>query len=151
MADNQIIDAQIIEKELVGVTFAETEIIDVQLNAIDIVPYKKTLISLDDVNVSNPQDEDLLFYDTSTGTFINKPLTETELLKVILNETPTNVNPLPSKRFKVANAFVTGKLIVYLNGQKIHTSEITFHSSTEFSFPINIITSDKIECSYIKQ
>lgn len=151
MVDNQIIDAQIIEKELVGVTFAETEIITVQLNTIDIVPYKKKLSTLDDVNIPSPSDGEVLTYKEVTETWESEPLSETELLKIIPNETPTNVNPLPSKRFRTANAFVTGKLKVYLNGQKIHTSEITIHSSTEFSFPINIITSDKIECSYIKQ
>lgn len=66
-------------------------------------------------------------------------------------ETPINVNPLPSARFKTTFPFQTDKLLVFLNGMKIHTSEITIHSSTEFSFPIDIVTSDKVECSYIKQ
>jgi len=151
MAEIQPIDAQIIEKELVGVTFAETELITVQLNAIDILPYKKKLSTLDDVNILNPQDKEVLTYDQVTKTWINELLSETELANIILNETPINVNPLPSKRFRVANAFVTSKLMIFLNGQKIHTSEITIHSSTEFSFSIDIITSDMVECSYIKQ
>jgi len=151
MADTQIIDAQIIEKELVGVDFAETEVANVQLNVIDILPYKKKLSTLDDVNISNPQDKEVLSYDQVTETWENEQLSETELANIILNETPIVVNSLPSKRFRTINAFVTSKLMVFLNGQKIHTSEITIHSTTEFSFPIDIVISDMVECSYIKQ
>lgn len=70
---------------------------------------------------------------------------------LIFNETPINVNPLPSARFKVINAFVDGKIQIFLNGMKIHNSEIIFHSNIEFSYPLDIISTDKVEVAYIKQ
>ena len=73
------------------------------------------------------------------------------LSDLILNETPVNVSDLPSKRFRILNPILSNSLQVFLNGLKIHSSEITIHSSTEFSFPINILEDDLVECTYIKQ
>ncbi len=70
---------------------------------------------------------------------------------LILNETPVNVTSLPSKRFKTAYPFVSGKIQIFLNGMKIHNSEIIFHSDTEFSYPLDIIDTDKVEVVYIKK
>ena len=141
MADTQTFHVELVEKQLV----------DIELSQIDLIPRKAYIGDIEDIILSNPQNGESLIYED--GYWINKvvDIVEEELEMIILNETPTNVNALPSKRFSIANAFVTGKLIVYLNGQKIHSSEITIHSSTEFSYPIDIIASDMVECSYIKQ
>ncbi len=138
-------------EETFTVEFIERELVDIELAVIDVIPRKTYITELDDTNITNPQNGEALIYED--GYWINKvvDVVEEELEKIILNETPTNVNALPSKRFSVANAFITGKLVVYLNGQKIHSSEITIHSSTEFSYPIDIIASDMVEVSYIKQ
>ena len=68
--------------------------------------------------------------------------------KLIYNETPTKIN---SSTFRTANAYRTGKLKVYLNGQKIHNSEITEVSSNTFSFDnYNVDSQDLVEVSYIQ-
>jgi len=136
----QIFDVELIEQEL----------IDVQLSSIDLIPRKSNLNELEDVVIVNPISGEVLTYDEVTKTWKNEPVSEEELANIILNETPISVNPLPSKRFRVANAFVTSKLMIFLNGQKIHTDEITLIDSNTFEFPINIISSDKVEVSYIK-
>jgi len=66
----------------------------------------------------------------------------------VINETPVNVEALPSKRFRVANAFISEKLEVRFNG--LVENYITIHSDTEFSFEIDIIDTDDILVSYIK-
>ena len=136
--------------ETFTVEFIERELVDIELTVIDVIPRKTYITELDDTNITNPQNGQVLEYED--GYWVNKILDveETELEQIILNETPTNIYALPSKRFSIVSACITSKLKVYLNGMKIHSSEITIHSSTEFSFPIDIITSDKVEVSYIK-
>lgn len=63
----------------------------------------------------------------------------------IYNELPTK---LTAKRFKTVHAFVETSLQVLFNGLK--ERNITIHSGTEFSLPINSISNDVIEISYIK-
>lgn len=68
--------------------------------------------------------------------------------KIIYNETPTK---LTASLFQTAHAYRTGKLKVYLNGVKIHDSEITEESSTTFSLDnYSTDSEDLIEVSYIK-
>jgi len=68
--------------------------------------------------------------------------------KMIYNETPTK---LTASKFQTANAYRTGKLCVYLNGVKIHNSEITEVSSTTFSFDnYNVDNDDLVEVCYLK-
>ncbi len=115
--------------EIFEVEFIELELVDIEFVEQELVEINLTTI-------------DVLPSLTSDGNGI-------ELL--VLNETQVNVSSLPSKRFRTANAFVTGKLIVYLNGMNIHSSEIIIHSDTEFSYPLDIISTDKVECTYIKK
>jgi len=68
--------------------------------------------------------------------------------KLEYNETPTK---LTASKFQTAYAYRTTKLKVYLNGVKIHNSEITEDSSTTFSFDnYNTDSIDLVEVSYIK-
>lgn len=140
---------EFIERELVDIELVVKELIDIELAVIDVIPRKTYVTELNDVSIDNPQNGESLIYED--GYWVNKTISEKELGKIIPNETPININALPSKRFSITNPFVTSKLEVYLNGVKIHSSEITIHSSTEFSYPIDIIATDKVECSYIKQ
>lgn len=111
---------------------------------------------------------ELLYVELVEKELVNTEIAEKELIRIalstidvihstasventILNETPVNINSLPSARFSVANAFVSGKIQIFLNGMKIHNSEIIFHSSTEFSYPLDIISTDMVEVAYIKQ
>ena len=132
--------------EIFTVEFIERELVDIELAVIDVIPRKTYITELDDITIANPLNGDILIYEN--GYWANKPLS-TQQLNIVFNETPININPLPSKKFKTTYVFESIK--VYLNGQKIHDSEITKHSDTEFSYPIDIITSDKVEVSYIKK
>ena len=116
----------------------------------EITTFEVDFIELELVDIEFVEKE-LITINLNTIDVLPALTSEVDIELFVFNETPTNVNALPSKRFRIANTFVTGKLKVYLNGMKIHSSEITIHSSTEFSFPIDIIASDKVECSYIKQ
>lgn len=96
-------------------------------------------------------EKELLKVNLNTIDIIPKVLKSEEVLALFsLNETPSNVNTLPSKRFKSASGFISETLQVFLNGQKVHTSEITIHSNQEFSYPIDIISDDKVEINYFK-
>lgn len=68
---------------------------------------------------------------------------------LIIGESPTPIIPLPSKRFKLANACISDKLQVIFNG--LTEKYLTIHSDTEFSFGIDILDSDNILVNYIKK
>lgn len=91
-------------------------------------------------------DKDLIDVDLKTLDIIYSNIT-----RLVMNETPSEVDSLPSKKFITSKNFLTGSLQVFLNGQKVHSSEITVHSNNQFSFPINVLSSDKVECVYIQQ
>jgi len=63
----------------------------------------------------------------------------------IFNEVPTK---LTSKKFRADNEYVETSLQVFLNG--IKEKNITIHSTTDFSLPIDTVVSDYIEINYIK-
>ena len=68
--------------------------------------------------------------------------------KHVYNEVPTK---LTSTTFQTAYAYRTGKIRVFLNGVKIHDSEITEESSITFSFDnYNVDNDDLVEVCYIK-
>ncbi len=138
---------ELIEKELISVEIVEKEIFIVQLNTLDVIPRKTYIWELADVDITTFQNKQVLVYNSVTEKLENKYLSDI----LNFNETPINVNALPSKRFRVAKAFLTGQLQVFLNGQKVHTSEITIHSDMEFSYPIDIVANDKIEVNYLKK
>ena len=72
-----------------------------------------------------------------------------EFSDFIIEEIPTNVNLLPSKRFRLANDCIRDSLEVYFNG--LRETHIVFHSDSEFSFLIDIINTDDIVVDYIKK
>lgn len=152
MADRNI-TVELAEKKIIEVDISDKEIISVNFNTIDALPKKLYIYELDDISINNLQDKDILQYDESLGLWVNKSLedVETELAKIIKNETPIAVNPLPSKQFRVIHAFRVNSLEVFLNGLKIHSSEITIISNKKFEFPLDIISTDKVECNYIKE
>jgi len=130
-----------------NVELVEKELVEIELKTLDLIPRKTYIWELEDIIVTNKQNKQVLVYNSTTQAWENKYLYDI----LNLNETPTNVAALPSKRFRVANAFLTGQLEVFLNGQKVHKSEITVHSDTEFSYPIDIATDDKLEVNYLKK
>ncbi|KKN22913.1 hypothetical protein LCGC14_0910230 [marine sediment metagenome] len=136
------------QKETFTVKFVTKEIMRVNLNVIDIIPRHKNLDDLDDVNITSISDGQILKYDSATGKWINTSEGEIVDLNLVQNETPTLVS-VP-RRYKSANAYTLESLQVFLNGQKILNSQIIIHSSTEFSYPIDIIVGDGLEISYTK-
>jgi len=131
------------------VELVEKQLIDVELSVIDVFNVKRNVTDLDDVNVNNFLDGEILILED--GKLVNKSVSVVVDTYAVHNETPTFVNPLPSERFQTEYPYRSETLQVFLNGMKIHDSEITKHSDTQFSYPINIITSDKIEVAYIKK
>ena len=121
---------ELIEKELITVTLFSADIAT------------KTLEGLKNVNITTPVNNDILAYETTSETWINKELSDIVIeTEFIFGEIPTNIDPLPSKRFAITNACKTATLQVYFNG--IRERNITIHSNTEFSFGIDIINTHR--------
>ena len=142
-----VLQVELVEKEIVKVEIIEKEIVIVEFSTIEIIT--RTAGSLDGVIVTNPQNDDILLY--RDGVFINLPVEFIIENFGIFNETPVAISPLPSKRFSTAYAYKSGTLQVFLNGMKIHDSEIIKISDTQFEYPIDVILTDTIEVSYVKK
>lgn len=140
MSEN--LKVEIVEKELIT-----TKIVDKDPIITDIVDKESILTEIVEKEFISPEITD--------KEFINVDLKLIDILssnrRDWVIETPSNVDSLPSKKFRTNYQFISNKLLVFLNGLKIHSSEIVIHSSTEFSFPIDILSDDKIECAYIRQ
>ena len=134
------------EPRTIIIDHVDNELITVELSEIDLIPRKSNINELEDVTITNPQNGDILIYED--GYYVNKPLEEleSEIPNFIFNEIPTK---LTVKKFQVANVFRTGTLRVFLNG--IKEKNITIINSTTFELPIDSVTLDIIEVSYIKQ
>ncbi|MHA1787847.1 MAG: hypothetical protein ACTSXT_01340 [Candidatus Helarchaeota archaeon] len=133
------------EKENFNVEIIQKELINVELKKIDL--FLKALNGLTDVNVSDILNKQVLAYDSDLGKWVNKTIAE--ILKettFINNEVPTK---LTAKRFQTANNYQSGSLHVFLNG--IKEKNITEVSSNTFDLPIDSISTDTIEVSYIEQ
>lgn len=132
------------------VDLQERELVEVELHVVDILTgTSRNITDLEDVNVINVSEGQILVYEN--GYWSNKDLNATVDIDIVSNETPSPVSALPSARFSTANDYMADSLQVFLNGMKIHTSEITQHNDTEFSLPLDVLSEDKIEVSYIKK
>lgn len=145
MENTRTFNVELIQKELINVELVEKQLIGIELSSIDLIPRKAFLREIEDTTITNPKKGDMLVY--SEGYWVNEPASELQLVR---NETPTPVNSLPSKRFETVNNFASGSLYAFLNGMKIHNSEIIEISPTLFEFPIDIVASDKVEVGYAK-
>jgi len=65
----------------------------------------------------------------------------------IYNEIPTTMT---SVKFQLANEYRTGTLRVYLNGIKLNSLDWSETTSTTFTIAKAKLSTDSIECSYIK-
>ena len=102
-------------------------------------------------------EKELLEVDLLTKEIYNVELKTVDIIKdkswvittikenLIDNELPTKIN---ATRFRLENDYVSGSLVVYLNGLK--EKGITEVSETDFTFDEAIKASDIVECSYIK-
>ena len=135
-------------KQYFDVELVDKDIITVKLNVLDFIPKRKNLVDLSDVNVTAVVDGQLIQYDATTEKWVNVDINDIVDLNLVQSETPIVVTA--PRRYKSAVSFTLESLQVFLNGQKIHNSQITKHSNREFSFPIDIILADKLEISYIK-
>ena len=132
------------------VELIEKELINVELAVIDILPIRRNLTDLNDVDINNVQEGQIL--QKEGDYWVNKNVSIIVDTYSVDNETPIAVNPLPSIRFRTEFEFRPDTLQVFLNGQKIHNSEIIKHAGDqEYSYPLNIIATDKVEVSYIKK
>lgn len=135
-------------KQYFDVDLIDKDIITVKLNVLDFIPKRKNLGDLSDVTITAVVDGQLIQYNATTGKWENVNLNTIVDLKLVQSETPTVVSS--PRRYKSAVAYTLESLITYINGQRIHDSQITKHSNTEFSYPIDIVAGDKLEISYIK-
>jgi len=133
--------------EIFNVELIEKEIVDVSLNVIDIIPKVTSLESLDNIDINGLINKQFLVYNSSTGTWQNKNLTE--LLDYFTKiETPTKID---TTKFQVSDTFLASSLIVWFNGIKEnHIINIDENAKT-FEFKIPILDDDIIECKYLKK
>ena len=148
MTDPLYFQVELVEKEIVSIELVEKELLSVNLKTLDLIPRKTYIWELEDIVVINKQNLQVLVYNASLKAWENKYLTELLAEYLIENETPTEITSI---RFQTANSYILGTLNVFLNGQKIHDSEITKVSDTLFEYPLDIIAGDKVEVRYIKQ
>ncbi len=129
----------------------EREIIRATITVVDKISGVRDLFGLRDVanDVEDAPNGNILIKES--GVWVDKTVSVIIDTYKVDNETPVNVSALPSKRFSTEFAYRSATLQIFLNGLKIHTSEVVQHSDTEFSYPIDIIAPDVIEISYIKK
>ena len=140
------ITVDFVEKDLIIVDFIEKDLITVNLHTADIAT--KLLEGLKNVEILNLSDNDILTYILDELKWKNKALADIIADKIVFGEVPSNTQPLPSKRFVTSNSYKSSSLRTYLNG--IREENITIHSNTEFSLPIDSIDGDDIRADYIK-
>ena len=140
MALTEILNAELVEKELIAVTLYS---VDVGLGI------RRNLNDLDDVVITSVQNDEVIAYDSTTKTWKNKSVAETELTKLVFNEVPIQV---AGAIYRVANKYVSGTMRVYLRGLKIYATQITYDPNNK-KFTLDFIpeVSDLIEVSYVKQ
>lgn len=121
----------------VTVELVEEIIADVNFTTIDIIPCRKDITDLDDVNINSPSSDDLLIYQG--GYWVNKPFTQ---------EVPTLVS---GTTYQTGHNFRLSTLVVYINGIKIPKNLLTKETSNTFSIDNKVLSeNDDIECTYIK-
>lgn len=135
------------EKEIVNVDIVEKELVEVNFSSIDLIPRKTNINELEDIDISNPTDNDLLQYDVSSETWVNTNVTTILDEQTVYGEIPTKVS---SVRFTTDNNFIEGTLKVYLNGVKEKSENLTRINANTFELSEAIETDDLIEVDYLK-
>ncbi len=152
MSDKRdIIDCQIIDKKIFDVELAQKQVLDVDLKIVDVIRGTGSsggasdLDDLSDVTVLTPSEKDILYYSQSEGKWINTSLVSLlSYFKVV--ESPTEVT---TKIFRTSNAYVSGEIIVYINGIKeFYFTEL---NSTDIELEVAIAVDDVVEVEYIRQ
>lgn len=141
--EKEVMQLDLVEKEIMQVGFVEKEIVEVELAVIDIIPRRKNITDLDDVNITDVVESEILVREGAY--WVNKPLS-TVTIDTVHNEEPVFVS---DKIFHADQAYLLGSLEVFLNG--IKEKYITQISDTHFELPIYDPTYDIIEISYIKK
>jgi len=125
--------------ETINVTLTES---DIGLGEINV------LTDLGDVTIVNPQDGQVLTYDSSSETYTTESLPET-LANLVFNEIPTQI---AGALYSVANNYVVGTLQVFVRGLKIYATQITYDpNNARFTLDFIPEGSDLLEVNYCKQ
>jgi len=140
------ITAQLVEKDLIHVTFIEKEIISAEITTVGLVPDRRNLVSLMDVDVVDLSDLQILVYNADTEKWENEYLSDIIKEYQIIGQTPTK---LSATTFQTANNYISGSIQVMLNG--IVEKYITKIPNNKFSFPYNTVTDDIVTVNYIKK
>ena len=136
-----------INLEQIKVDIVEKEIAEVQLKVVDVIHQEgdgaSSLDELSDVTISDLANYDVLA--RISGQWKNYKLKDLlSYFKVV--EVPTRVN---SKLYRTSNSYISGELLVYING--IKERYITEINSTDFEFEIDIDIDDIVEVEYLRQ
>jgi len=140
MTVTEVLKAELIEKEL----------IEVKLYSVDVgLGIRRNLNDLDDVTITSVQDDEVLSYDSASGLWINKNMTEVGLSQLVYNEVPTHI---AGGEYSVANKYVSGSLQCFVNGLKIFSTQIIYApNNKKFTLDFTPDGSDLIEVSYVRQ
>ena len=138
--------AQLVEKDLINVNFTEKEIISVEFTTVGLVPDRRHLVNLMDVDVENLEDLQILVYNHTTEKWENEHLSDIITQFQVIGETPTK---LSATNFQTANNYISNSIQVMING--IIEKYITKIPNNKFSFPYSTVTDDIITVNYIKK
>ena len=150
MPVDQILEAQLIERELINVEFIEKELISVTLYTLDLIQGRRELAQMNDVTLTSPSNDEVLVYEN--GYWVNKTVSVIIDTYAVHNEVPTPSPPvLTSEKYTTAYDFRSETLEVFLNGVKLGSSDITIYPDNQFSISIDTIISDLVTVNYIKK
>lgn len=126
------------------------ELITVELYTVDIgLGIRRNLNDLDDVVISNVQDDEVLSYDQTTGKWINKNLAEIQFTQLVMNEVPTLIS---GSTYSVNNKYVNDSIQIFVNGLKQITNDVSKDGNNKkFTLTFTLEVTDTIECAYVKQ
>jgi len=108
-----------------------------------------TTAAITDLAITAPVTNDVLVYNQSTGDWENVSIATLVETYLIQTEYASHIS---GDDYSTTNAYTSGTLIVWLNGLKVQTNDLTFLTDTTFQFNDSIRpTKDIVEVSYIKK
>ncbi len=150
MPITESLTVELIEKEIFTAEIIEKAIIEVNLSSVDVgLGIRRNLSELDDVILTSPADDEILSFDSASGLWINKNLSEIQLTQLVMNETPVLIS---GTTYSVANTYVDVSIQIYVNGMKQISTDVSKDgNNSRFTLAFILEPTDTIECAYIKQ
>ncbi|MHA1437847.1 MAG: hypothetical protein ACTSPD_09720 [Promethearchaeota archaeon] len=136
---NGIIEVELVEKDIISIDLVSVDVIYSSGSG----GGASTLDELSDVTIASPSEKEVIA--RISGVWKNYPLKDLlSYYKII--EAPTKIS---STRFRTSVSYISGELIVYVNGIKEkYFSEI---NSTDFELELAIDDDDIVEVEFLRQ